>query len=156
MATVSSRFRRLFCWATNFEMTKFTELNLLVANCRNRTGDLLSFISNALPRCSHFRHSPGFQWRIKNWSEQTDLNRRVTVLQTVALTNLAMLADGFGIGDCGFLNPKSPIPNPKSVRGRRDSNPHRLDWRSRCFFHLHTSSEKKYAWRDSNSYISWF
>ena len=26
----------------------FTELNSLVANCRNRTDDLLSFISNAL------------------------------------------------------------------------------------------------------------
>jgi hypothetical protein len=34
--------------ATNFEMTCFTELNLLVANCRNRNGDLLTFSSQTL------------------------------------------------------------------------------------------------------------
>lgn len=155
-------------WATKIEATFFTELNSLDANCRNRTDDLLSFISNALTDvvvfgirpeklfgrqklkwsvsikswCNHFSIRPKKFWRKRQdlnlheflnsrlfskqlwlpfhhvsaekvWSEQTDLNRRLTVLQTVAFVRLAMLAR-------------------KIWQGRRDSNSLESDWKPDC------------------------
>ncbi len=47
-----------------------------------------------------------------SWSEQSDLNRWLTVLQTVAFVRLAMLAWIW--------------------QGRRNSNPLELDWKSNC------------------------
>ncbi len=76
------------------------------------------------------------RFRIKNWSEQSDLNRWLTVLQTVAFDRLAMLAKTIQNSDLDFL-----ILNFELIwRGRRDSNPQFSAWRAGGLTDLPTSS----------------